>query len=668
MLKYNCLFLLLSFYFGVSQNSIEATYDSIYKYRDLIEYDTGNTTLRKTYLRKLIRYSKQTKCDSTISRSNMLRIYHHYFAGELEKTKLFSQQNISLSQKSNDYRSEAYSYHVLGDLYYFDRAIDSAYAYYSKALAKYQIIKKYKKQALLLISIAGIQEEKKDYVGAENKAIKASLLMERQPIEEEDLTTLFEIYNLLGITSSALKQYDNAVSFYEKAIRFSEQIEDKSCYFTAKGNLLLVYTERKEFNKAILGYNDFLQNNLLKTTDSSTYSYAVLNLAHAKSLSKDIDVTGTYKMFHRALRASSEQNDFKFQAASYSYYADFLIDKDEDSALYYADLTYKTAKKFNYTDYILESIMTKSKIVKDSSAYFLNSYIKINDSLLSIERNERNKFLKIKYQTNTVIEENKKMTQERLWLIIALIASLVTFFLLYVNNIQRQKNKGLVLYQKQQEANQEIYNLLLDQHEKIDQARGLEKNRISKDIHDGILGKLFGVRLSLDSLNYSTENKAPDLRSNYINELKNIEDDIRKVSHNLNVDFIRQAGYLDVVESLIETQMLAYGLEHSFKTDYSIDWENLNSALKIQLYRILQETMQNVYKHADASFVTILFSLNNNSLMLEVLDNGKGFSLNKVSKGIGLKNIASRIKEVKGILNIETKINKGTKIVVTVPV
>ena len=238
---------------------------------------------------------------------------------------------------------------------------------------------------------------------------------------------------------------------------------------------------------------------------------------------------------------------------------------------------------------------------------------------------------------------------------------------MYIIKSQREKNKELQLQKQQQEANEEIYKLMLSQQEKIDEARSVEKNRISQEMHDGILGRLFGARLSLDSLNLVNTEDAISKRSKYISELKNIEDDIRKVSHELNSDFVNQSGYFNMVNNLVETQMTAYNIDYTFKADSNINWDMLDNKIKIHLYRILQETMQNIYKHAESTLVDIEFYLDKNKLNLKITDNGVGFDQTKTKNGIGLKNIKDRLKEINGFFNVTSQINKGTSVIITVP-
>lgn len=82
---------------------------------------------------------------------------------------------------------------------------------------------------------------------------------------------------------------------------------------------------------------------------------------------------------------------------------------------------------------------------------------------------------------------------------------------------------------------------------------------------------------------------------------------------------------------------------------------------------MLQETLQNIYKHANANEVKISFKLKNNVILMSIEDDGDGFNVNKARKGIGLKNIDSRVNEIGGIAKVFSEINKGTKFEISIP-
>ena len=238
---------------------------------------------------------------------------------------------------------------------------------------------------------------------------------------------------------------------------------------------------------------------------------------------------------------------------------------------------------------------------------------------------------------------------------------------IYIIVTQRAKNKRLRFNQMQQEANEEIYNLMIAQQDKIDEGRTHEKKRISEELHDGILGKLFGTRLSLDSLNMVNTPEAIKTREKYLIGLKSIEEEIRKISHDLSNDFVSESNFIDIIKALIETQTEAYKLQYRFENDSSINWEELPNKTKIHIYRMLQENLQNIYKHANANEVKISFKLKNDVILMTIEDDGDGFNVNKARKGIGLKNIDSRVQEIGGKAKVFSEINVGTKFEISIP-
>jgi len=240
--------------------------------------------------------------------------------------------------------------------------------------------------------------------------------------------------------------------------------------------------------------------------------------------------------------------------------------------------------------------------------------------------------------------------------------------LLFVIKNQRSKTKELMLKQAQQKANEDIYNLMLYQQNKIEEGRVNEKIRIAQELHDGILGRLFGARLNLDSLNKRQDEEAIASRNNYLVELKNIEQDIREISHDLNREkHALNNNFIEIINSLIEQQETVSQAKVSFVVDMEIEWEKIENYIKINLYRILQEALLNINKYAQAENVRIEILKQEKTLKLTVTDDGIGFSVNKKSKGIGLQNMLSRAKACEAAFDIKSKIGKGTTITVAFP-
>ena len=362
------------------------------------------------------------------------------------------------------------------------------------------------------------------------------------------------------------------------------------------------------------------------------------------------------------------ENDFLTMIASIDLSKLYSINNNNNLANKYGLEALKTATKLSANEVKQEALLILADVNDNELGKgYLKEHIRLTDSLLLEDRNVRNRYARIEFETDQIEAENLRISQQRMWLMILAAVLIITSFLLYVVITQRAKNKTLQFEKDQQKANEEIYNLMLSQQDKVDEARANEKKRISQEIHDGILGRLFGTRLSLDSLNLSDGKEAVQSRAEYIKELMTIENDIRKISHDLNTDFVAGSGFMDILSELIIKQTKAYQLKYQFNYTDDVSWDNVSNKDKINIYRIIQESMQNIYKHAEATEVKISIDSKNNVILISIADDGKGFDVNKSKKGIGLKNINSRVEDLGGTVDFESEIGSGTVITINIP-
>lgn len=186
---------------------------------------------------------------------------------------------------------------------------------------------------------------------------------------------------------------------------------------------------------------------------------------------------------------------------------------------------------------------------------------------------------------------------------------------------------------------------------------------MSKELHDGIVNKIYGIRMMLGSLNANSDEASISQRLVYIKELHKLESEVRDLSHDLNADFSKYVGEFNfLLEQLVQNNN-AIGTTHFISEIASeIDWNVYSSVVKINIYRILQELLQNVNKYADAKECLVQIYELNNEPIIEVKDDGVGFDVNSVSKGVGLKNIRERAKSIDSEIEIKSIINEGTTI------
>jgi signal transduction histidine kinase len=174
---------------------------------------------------------------------------------------------------------------------------------------------------------------------------------------------------------------------------------------------------------------------------------------------------------------------------------------------------------------------------------------------------------------------------------------------------------------------------------------------------------LAGIKLHLHRINESLQD---DKIALVINRLSGLFQELRNISHNLSSNFLKDK---DFQTALLE---LKKGLEerNEFKLEIVIYPEDTFAALSEsfthEIYRIIQELLANVSKHAEASEVSLTITRHANFLNIIVEDDGVGFKSDGVS-GIGLKNIANRLKSLHGTLNIESIVGSGSSIIVDIP-
>ena len=644
--------------------------NEIIKLQDLANDKSIEKEKSFQYAREAIKLSKKIKNDSIILASNRILSYLFLMNNDIDSIYSINYENLKLASKLKDTLKMAYASHNIGYYYEDKNKLDSSYFYYFKARKHYNSSNQYRLEADVLANMASIQEVERDFIGSEINAINGIKILEELPGNDDVYKELWSFNNLIGIVSGQIERYDKAIEYHNKALDYSAKIKDDYLLnLYSKTNIAILYRRKGEYSQANSRFNKILKDKTIKDKDPSTYASLLSGLAYCRLLNGDRNNKELESLFRESLLvANTEEDDFEIMNTSEFFSEYFLEIGQKDSALIYADKAHIIARNLNANKTILNTLVLKAKINEgEKSKKYLYEHIKLSDSLILNERSIHNKFARIDYETDIIKQEKDQISKQRQWLFLISIGLLVTLLLLYIIKTQREKNKELLFAQQQQKANEEIYNLMLSQQDRMDEARALEKKRISEELHDGILGRLFGARLSLDSLNLSKADDAIKNRSNYINEIKEIEQDIRKVSHDLNTDFIANSSFLDIIKTLVETQTRAYKLDYSINATSDINWDILTNKAKIHIYRILQESLQNIYKHANANKLEIEFQQKNNLISLTIKDDGDGFDINKAKEGIGLKNIKSRVNEINGKLYIDTKKNKGTTIKIEVP-
>ncbi|NND15787.1 MAG: sensor histidine kinase, partial [Eudoraea sp.] len=316
----------------------------------------------------------------------------------------------------------------------------------------------------------------------------------------------------------------------------------------------------------------------------------------------------------------------------------------------------------------LAALKLLGQVDPENASNYMRAFVNLHDSLDTIERQLQNKFTRIQFETDEALAKNELLARQRLlWLSIA-IGFLLLALSVYIIAGQRARNQKLRFLQEQQETNQEIFNLMMNQNQRLEEGKQLEQQRISEELHDGILGQMNGIRMVLLGLNGKTDLNAVDMRSDAIEKLQEVQEEIRNISHALNDASIQKVNnFLTSVISLLETTGESAGLRYTLDYDKEFDWDVLSGEIKINLYRILQECLQNCVKHANATDINVEFTVTDGEIQATIRDNGKGFEVDKQKSGIGHRNIDSRVKKLAGSWYIESTRGQGAMVIVFIP-
>lgn len=623
---------------------------------------------QKYFLNKAYNLAHDNTNDSIISRKLSEIAYRYLLLKDTLHYKKVNKEARFSALKLNDTLAMADTYWNDANMYKKLEIYDSAYYHYNAAYKYFEAINEQDYSAKMLFGMASVKGIYRDYTGSEVLIIKAISKYK----ELNNYRSLYSCYNYLALLQRDIRNYDKALYYNKIAQQYLKKIDSKVSQKLKLGtlnNIGLVYLDRGNYTKALESFNDVLSYVDLKIEDIEHYARVIDNRAYCKFLNGD--TLGVVKDFNESLKIRNDAKNkngiviCKLHMAEYFSYI-----KDTANAVRLAkEAKIQAIEIRNSRDY-LAALKILSKIDLSKGTEYLNDYLNYNDSILNVERNTINKFTRIDFETDEYIKENERLTEHKKWIIIAGFGLLLVLSLVYYIRMQKIRTKNLLLEAEQQKANEEVYQLTIEQQFKLEEEKRKERNRISEELHDGILSNLFGVRMKLGFLKLKEDKLNEEDYDKCLSELQVIENDIRSVSHQLNSEEKSFANnFKALLKSLIGNKSKISGFTYELNINDTINWSEVNEKIKVNLYRILQEILQNIIKHSEADKVSIDLNRNEKGfLIMSVKDNGIGFDMKKIDNGIGIQNIHSRAKKIKGTVTVKTIKDRGTKVELEVPI
>lgn len=549
-----------------------------------------------------------------------------------------------------------------------DFKIDSAYYYLSAAERLSQQLDSEPFMGTILLNKADLEFFQKDFAGAEVKAVEALKIA----TNKKDDRLIYDCYITIGNSLAGTNNFEKAVEYYRKSISKTENLEKDPQYFILKAQpynyIGKIFQKNGRYKEALKYVDSALCFGNYRKIDPVIFCYLTNNKAYSKFKLGDDDCL---KLFNETLKIGDSLQSIPVQLTSKLYLSEYYLSKkDIKAAKRNADEAQILAHANKVFEDELKALELLAKIDPKNDSAYDKRYITLNDSLQNVERATRNKFARIEFETDEITNqknlaeaENGKLIAQR-WMILGFsLFSITLIILFYISRLQGAKNRELHYLQKQQLANAEIYQLMLDQQQKIEEGKQIEQRRISKELHDGIMGKLTAIRLNLFVLGKKTDPETVAKCLEHVDEIQEVEKEVRKISHDLSQNlFADVSDFTLMVTNLVEAAKGHSQLQFKLITDENIDWNTINSVVKMQVYRILQEALHNIRKYAKAKSVCIRMSSEERLLTISITDDGIGFDPKAIKPGIGHKNMRERASEINGELTIWSEIGKGTQI------
>ncbi len=328
-----------------------------------------------------------------------------------------------------------------------------------------------------------------------------------------------------------------------------------------------------------------------------------------------------------------------------------------------------------YTEYHLGNYKVAFEQMRD--------YTLARDSLQ--ERETALKILDLEKKFQTVEKENEilklqdanqrqqsAIDKSRLWIMLLIAGLTIALMIAYFSWKLARSNRH-ALSQRERLHQEELLNLKqqqqLRQFDSILQGQEEERNRISRDLHDGLGGLLAGVKLRLSAV-ATKEREQTAVPNNemetVIRELDRSVDELRRVARNLMPESLLYMGLKSALADLCKymdtpaTSVKFHGFE--LRATYP-------QPILMGVYRIVQELLNNAIRHAEASQIIVQCSESGQSLWLTVEDDGCGFDPQEAGKkGLGLKNVENRVAILHGTVEMDSRPGCGTTINIEIPI
>jgi len=566
--------------------------------------------------------------------------------GEVGKAARSFRKSYSISMDNENFMDAAASVNNIGAMMLYLGELDSSLNYFERAQGIYQKAGNDSGIARLNHNIGTVNYELGNY----DLALKGSLSAIKTLRQLDLIEDVYSCLNNIGLVYLAIGEPMMAKTYHHRALKIAQSNEGIDLDPTILNNLGFASVTQADYDSA--RYFLYKARSINKSLDSKMHLlHTYVHLADMYAGEGRTDSALHY--YYLTVRGRKEQNELNALSSVWNKLANFHFNRNsQDSANHYAILALEASIKASAKREQLRARKTLAFLELDSVAQQnLEQLLNLQDEMFSEERIQAIENAAAEYETEKKEQQLKLANQERqvaqlelkgrnqliFWASISLLLLIIGAFIFI--RLQRAKRK------RQEE---------LRRLQAVETAREKERSRISRELHDDITPRLAAAK-----------NKASGSgQLELIDHLSQITLDMRKLTH--------QLAPVDLKRSLEETitDFLAdfdgqNGLDILLKLPEN-GFPEMNPEMQVSIFRMVQELMNNIYKHAQASNASFIFEIEAQALKISVADDGIGMTSDTL-KGLGLLSLEERVNDLNG--HIDTPLNQGigTTVYITIP-
>lgn len=461
-----------------------------------------------------------------------------------------------------------------------------------------------------------------------------------------------------------------AFEYMREGIKILKTTNDETALSAAYNNIGVLHQFNSDLDSALhyfyLGYDIVLANN-----DSLGIPYSLNNIGQAFFAQGEFKKALSY--YEKSFKIREIKNDRNGIAENYRFLADVYFEQGQyEKAIENYLASMKIGEEINYT-YLCQVNSDQLAIAYEKigdykqALFYRNKNQILKDKIINEQSNKAIAALEVQFDTErkekelaiktaSVIQEKTKVRRRTSLLIAVLITvALLLFIAILIYRQLKAKQQHL------QKENQ-LKDLIADTETKNKIYK--ERMRISRDLHDNIGSQLTFLISSMDNMKYISDEeklkfKLTDLSSFARVTISQLRDTIWAMNKNkLSIEdmHIRILDFLEIAKE--NTKDIQFNFDNSVK-DTAFEFSPTEG---INLFRILQESVNNSIKYASPTLIEISMKEEHNAIIFNVVDNGTGFDESSVKRGFGLRNMQARAEEINAQYELKSALGRGTSV------